>query len=58
MEKGVSFKPIAGNAIYWYNLIPHSETPHPALRHAGMPVISGKKIGLNMWTWTPDPEIA
>ncbi|THW64615.1 hypothetical protein D6D20_02794 [Aureobasidium pullulans] len=58
VEKGVSFKPIAGNAIYWYNLIPHSETPHPALRHAGMPVISGKKIGLNMWTWTPDPEIA
>ncbi|THX86231.1 hypothetical protein D6D04_01543 [Aureobasidium pullulans] len=57
MEKGVSFKPITGNAIYWYNLIPHSETPHPALRHAGMPVISGKKIGLNMWTWTPDPEI-
>ncbi|THY00921.1 hypothetical protein D6D03_06162, partial [Aureobasidium pullulans] len=47
-EKGVTFKPIAGNAIYWYNLIPHSETPHPALRHAGMPVISGKKIGLNM----------
>ncbi|THW31980.1 hypothetical protein D6D21_10545 [Aureobasidium pullulans] len=58
MEKGVTFKPIAGNAIYWYNLIPRSETPHPALRHAGMPVISGKKIGLNMWTWTPYPEAA
>jgi prolyl 4-hydroxylase len=49
-EEGVVFKPIAGNAVYWRNL---QETGHPydQTLHQGMPVQSGVKIGMNIWTW-------
>lgn len=51
-EAGVVFKPLAGNAVYWENFRPDgtgrgwNET-----WHAGLPVIRGTKIGLNIWTW-------
>ncbi|KAJ5660626.1 hypothetical protein N7507_007077 [Penicillium longicatenatum] len=53
-EAGVTFRPIPGNAIYWHNLRPSDRTPHPDLLHSGLPVTSGVKVGLNIWTWTPE----
>ncbi|KAK5995766.1 Prolyl 4-hydroxylase subunit alpha-1 [Cladobotryum mycophilum] len=47
---GVTFKPIAGAAVFWENMYPNG-TLHPAVRHAALPVKSGKKIGLNIWFW-------
>ena len=46
---GVSWKPKAGNAIYWENLDRDGKGIMDTL-HAGMPVKSGSKIGLNIWT--------
>ncbi|KAE8140300.1 hypothetical protein BDV38DRAFT_280296 [Aspergillus pseudotamarii] len=50
---GVTFKPIAGNAVFWENIRPDG-TVHPETLHAGMPVLSGTKIGMNIWTWTKE----
>ncbi|KAK1756600.1 hypothetical protein QBC47DRAFT_422630 [Echria macrotheca] len=48
--EGVTFKPIiTGNAVYWENLLPSGDV-HPKSLHTGMPVTSGLKIGLNIWT--------
>ena len=49
-EPGVVFKAIAGNAIYWQNF-GDDGVRHPATLHAGLPVLSGRKIGMNIWTW-------
>lgn len=46
---GVIFKPIAGNAVFWRNLHPDGQG-HRSTRHAGQPVKSGSKTGLNIWT--------
>lgn len=48
--KGVTFKPIPGSAIFWENTHPNG-TLHKGVRHASLPVKSGTKIGLNIWTW-------
>ncbi|KAI1328865.1 putative prolyl 4-hydroxylase alpha subunit [Xylariaceae sp. FL0255] len=48
--QGVIFKPIAGSAIFWENLHPNG-TGHTGTYHAGLPVKSGTKVGLNIWTW-------
>ncbi|KAL6711949.1 hypothetical protein ACN47E_002992 [Coniothyrium glycines] len=47
-EKGVKFKPIQGNAIFWVN-IDAQGTGDRRLIHAGLPVGEGEKIGLNIW---------
>lgn len=47
---GVIFTPIAGSAVYWENFHPNG-TPHRETRHAGLPVESGNKVGLNIWSW-------
>lgn len=47
---GVTFKPVMGSAIYWENFYPNG-TPHKGTRHAGLPVRSGEKLGLNIWSW-------
>jgi prolyl 4-hydroxylase len=47
---GVTFKPIAGSAIFWENFHPNG-TPHAGTRHASLPVRSGHKTGLNIWSW-------
>lgn len=47
---GVTFKPIAGNAIFWENLHPNG-SGHEDTWHAGLPVTSGSKTGLNIWSW-------
>ncbi|KAF2109805.1 hypothetical protein BDV96DRAFT_554518 [Lophiotrema nucula] len=44
----VVFHPIAGNAIFWVNLHENG-TGDDRNMHAGLPVIEGEKIGLNIW---------
>jgi prolyl 4-hydroxylase len=46
---GVTFKPIIGNAVFWQNMKPDGEGHRDTL-HAGLPVTSGQKVGLNIWT--------
>jgi prolyl 4-hydroxylase len=48
-DAGVTFKPIAGNAIFWQNLRADGEGYEKTL-HAGIPVTSGTKVGLNIWS--------
>ncbi|CAK7198247.1 hypothetical protein SEUCBS139899_000906 [Sporothrix eucalyptigena] len=50
-ERGVTFRPLQGNAVYWENLLPHQhgDGDHRTL-HAGLPVVGGEKIGMNIWT--------
>lgn len=48
-DRGVTFRPVAGNAVYWANLRPDGTGDERTL-HAGLPVTSGWKIGMNIWT--------
>ncbi|KAI0131099.1 hypothetical protein F4814DRAFT_437711 [Daldinia grandis] len=48
-ENGVTFRPIVGNAVFWQNLL-EDGTGDQATLHAGLPVTSGSKIGMNIWT--------
>lgn len=52
IEDGVTFKPITGNAIFWRNLKGSEEVErgHRGTLHAGLPVTSGTKMGLNIFT--------
>ncbi|KAF1837510.1 hypothetical protein BDW02DRAFT_518833 [Decorospora gaudefroyi] len=47
-EKGVKFKPIRGNALFWVNLDGQGKGDR-RLVHAGLSVGVGEKIGLNIW---------
>lgn len=47
---GVIFKPIKGNAIYWENFRSDGRGYEEAW-HAALPVKSGVKVGLNIWSW-------
>ena len=49
---GVIFKPIRGNAVFWENLGSDGRG-YEETYHAGLPVKSGTKIGLNIWSWGP-----
>lgn len=49
-HEGVTFKPIKGNAIFWEN-VRSDGTGYKECWHAGLPVRSGTKIGLNIWSW-------
>lgn len=49
-ENGVTFLAKAGNAVYWENFDANGKGWKEGL-HAGMPVESGVKIGLNLWSW-------
>ncbi|CAN8096584.1 unnamed protein product [Discula destructiva] len=52
IESGVVFKPLAGNAVYWENFrADRTGRGWDETWHAGLPVIAGTKIGLNIWTW-------
>ncbi|KAF1984122.1 hypothetical protein K402DRAFT_302304, partial [Aulographum hederae CBS 113979] len=50
-EMGVTFKPIAGSAVYWENFKPGDEGGWEETWHAGLPVTKGEKVGLNIWSW-------
>ncbi|KAI3322298.1 2OG-Fe(II) oxygenase family oxidoreductase [Xylariaceae sp. AK1471] len=47
---GLLVKPRRGNAVFWNNLLPDG-TGDERLLHAGLPVHSGAKVGLNMWSY-------
>lgn len=49
---GVTFNPIKGNAVFWENLRPDGRGYEETF-HAGLPVTSGTKVGLNIWSWGP-----
>ncbi|KAL1857975.1 hypothetical protein Plec18170_003199 [Paecilomyces lecythidis] len=53
--EGVTFKPIKGNAIFWENLRADG-TGYPETWHAALPVTSGSKVGLNIWSWYQPPR--
>ncbi|KAI0022117.1 hypothetical protein F4780DRAFT_778125 [Xylariomycetidae sp. FL0641] len=49
---GVTFKPIVGNAVFWENFRPDGTgRGWDETWHAGLPVIEGTKVGLNIWSW-------
>ena len=48
-KTSLAVKPIAGNAVFWVNMKGKAQG-HPKTFHAGMPVVEGTKIGLNIWT--------
>ncbi|KAI1877973.1 uncharacterized protein JN550_000155 [Neoarthrinium moseri] len=49
---GVTFKPVAGNAVFWENFRPDGTgRGWEETWHAGLPVKSGVKVGLNIWSW-------
>jgi prolyl 4-hydroxylase len=50
LNAGVIFRPIAGNAVYWENMRSDG-SGYSESWHAGLPVTSGSKIGLNIWSW-------
>jgi len=50
LENGVTFLPRARSAVYWENFDPNGKGWREGL-HASMPVESGVKIGLNIWSW-------
>ncbi|KAF1953887.1 hypothetical protein CC80DRAFT_568297 [Byssothecium circinans] len=47
---GVTFRPVKGNAVYWENMDEEGRGYEESW-HAGLPVIRGEKIGLNIWSW-------
>jgi prolyl 4-hydroxylase len=51
-RSGVIFKPIPGNAVYWENFRSDgSGRGFQETWHAGLPVVKGVKVGLNIWSW-------
>ncbi|KAH6624254.1 hypothetical protein B0J18DRAFT_172490 [Chaetomium sp. MPI-SDFR-AT-0129] len=50
--KGVVFKVLPGNAVYWENFkADGSRRGFEETWHAGLPVQKGEKVGLNIWSW-------
>lgn len=53
-DDGVTFRPIARNAVYWRNLRDGSAGKQRIgdrrTLHSGQPVQRGKKLGMNIWT--------
>ncbi|KAG0646137.1 Prolyl 4-hydroxylase 1 [Hyphodiscus hymeniophilus] len=47
-DPGVKWKPKAGNAIFWENMLDGKGIED--VLHAGLPVSVGEKIGLNIWS--------
>lgn len=48
-DNSLAIKPVRGNAIFWVNLHPNG-TGDERVLHAGLPVRSGVKFGLNLWS--------
>lgn len=46
-DNGVTFRPVPGNAVFWQNLY-EDGSGDPATIHAGLPVTSGSKLGMNI----------
>ncbi|KAK0738597.1 hypothetical protein B0T18DRAFT_334715 [Schizothecium vesticola] len=51
-QQGVVFRPLPGNAVYWENFRSDgSGRGFQETWHAGLPVVEGIKVGLNIWSW-------
>ena len=50
LNNGTTFWPIAGNAIFWMNVLKDGRR-NPEMIHAGLPVVSGVKTIMNIWLW-------
>ena len=48
--EGITFKPVKGNAVLWVNVRPDGRG-YEETWHAGLPVLKGEKVGLNIWSW-------
>lgn len=48
--EGVTFKVRKGAAVFWSNFDAEGRGYKETI-HAGMPVRSGTKVGLNIWSW-------
>ncbi|KAI0162467.1 hypothetical protein BJ166DRAFT_591333 [Pestalotiopsis sp. NC0098] len=48
-DGGLAFKPVKGGALFWVNLYANG-TGDDRTRHAGLPVESGLKTGMNIWS--------
>lgn len=48
--QGTTFKPVKGSAVFWENFYPNGSWHH-GVYHASLPVKSGVKVGLNIWSW-------
>ncbi|ORX95510.1 hypothetical protein BCR34DRAFT_498428 [Clohesyomyces aquaticus] len=52
-EEGVTFRPVQGNAVFWRNMNEGREGKlegDAQTLHAGLPVLRGSKLGMNIWT--------
>ena len=49
-EGGLTWKARKGNAVFWMNFDAEGRGYKETI-HAGMPVTSGTKVGLNIWSW-------
>ncbi|OLN88233.1 putative prolyl 4-hydroxylase 3 [Colletotrichum chlorophyti] len=50
-EKGVTFRAVPGNAVFWENFrADGSGAGYEETWHAGLPVKQGVKVGLNIWS--------
>ncbi|KAI9690162.1 MAG: hypothetical protein M1822_009123 [Bathelium mastoideum] len=57
--EGTTFRAVAGNAVFWMNFDAEGRGYRETI-HAGMPVRSGTKVGLNVWSWYQagyEPEV-
>lgn len=51
-EAGVTFRPVEGNAVFWENMVDLGKggrVGDERLLHAGLPVVRGEKVGMNIW---------
>ncbi|CAK7197450.1 hypothetical protein SEUCBS139899_000097 [Sporothrix eucalyptigena] len=49
---GVVFEPVVGNAVFWENFRPDGTgRAYEETWHAGLRVLEGVKVGLNIWSW-------
>jgi prolyl 4-hydroxylase len=48
-ESRLTFRPVEGNAVFWVNLLEGGRGDERTL-HAGLPVLRGGKVGMNIWT--------
>lgn len=56
--EGVTFKARKGAAVFWLNFNPDSGRGYPETIHRAMPVTSGTKVGLNIWSWYQEGHTA
>ncbi|ETS87785.1 hypothetical protein PFICI_01613 [Pestalotiopsis fici W106-1] len=47
-DGGLAFRSVRGGALFWVNLFANG-TGDDRTRHAGLPVLSGMKTGMNLW---------